>query len=95
MTFWRCTLHFTCSSTVSSIVIRVMVLCNSGMFNTERLNKMKKGAYLINNARGAIADMMAVKEACESGQLGGIIHFPNLTVYMPAYSSCQCDPMII
>jgi formate dehydrogenase len=42
-----------------------------GLFNKERIAKMKKGAYLVNNARGAIADTMAVKEACESGQLGG------------------------
>jgi formate dehydrogenase len=42
-----------------------------GLFNKERIGKMKKGAYLVNNARGAIADTMAVKEACESGQLGG------------------------
>ena len=30
---------------------------------------MKHGAFLINNARGAIADRAAVVEACESGQL--------------------------
>lgn len=42
-----------------------------GLFNKERIAKMKKGAYLVNNARGAIADMIAVKEACESGHLGG------------------------
>jgi formate dehydrogenase len=42
-----------------------------GFFNKERLSKMKKGAILVNNARGAIADRDAVKEACESGQLGG------------------------
>jgi formate dehydrogenase len=42
-----------------------------GLFNAERIGKMQKGAYLVNNARGAIADMQAVKEACESGQLGG------------------------
>uniref|UniRef100_A0A7I4B1Q7 D-isomer specific 2-hydroxyacid dehydrogenase NAD-binding domain-containing protein n=1 Tax=Physcomitrium patens TaxID=3218 RepID=A0A7I4B1Q7_PHYPA len=42
-----------------------------GLFNKERIAKMKKGAYLVNNARGAIADTEAVKEACESGHLGG------------------------
>ena len=32
---------------------------------------MKKGAYLINNARGAIVDKEAVVEACKSGHLAG------------------------
>lgn len=41
------------------------------MFNKEVLGKMKKGAILVNNARGGIVDVEAVKEACESGQLGG------------------------
>ena len=45
------------------------------MFNKEVLNKMKKGAMLVNNARGAIVDVDAVKEACESGQLGGMSAF--------------------
>ena len=48
------------------------VLACRGFFNKERLSKMKKGAILVNNARGAIADRDAVKEACESGQLGGM-----------------------
>ena len=41
------------------------------MFNREVLAKMKKGAFLVNNARGAIVEVDAIKEACESGQLGG------------------------
>lgn len=32
------------------------------MFNREVLNKMKKGAMLVNNARGAIVDVDAVKD---------------------------------
>ncbi|KAL0033197.1 hypothetical protein WJX79_009035 [Trebouxia sp. C0005] len=41
------------------------------MFSKEVIGKMKKGAYLVNNARGAIVDREAVVEACKSGQLGG------------------------
>ncbi|KAK9805175.1 hypothetical protein WJX72_003582 [[Myrmecia] bisecta] len=42
-----------------------------GMFNKERLSKMKHGAYLVNNARGRIVDRDAVVDALKSGQLGG------------------------
>jgi formate dehydrogenase len=42
-----------------------------GMFNAEVIGKLKKGAYLINNARGAIVDAQAVVDAVKSGQLKG------------------------
>ena len=42
-----------------------------GLFNKELISKMKKGAILVNTARGAICDRTAVKEALESGQLRG------------------------
>ena len=35
---------------------------------------MKKGAYLINNARGAIVERQAIVDACNSGQLAGLPH---------------------
>ncbi len=41
------------------------------MFNAELLAKMKRGAYLVNTARGKICDRDAVAEACRSGQLAG------------------------
>jgi formate dehydrogenase len=44
-------------------------VCPAGQFDKETIGKMKHGAFLINNARGAIADRAAVVEACESGQL--------------------------
>ena len=41
------------------------------MFNDTLLGKMKRGAYLINTARGKICDRDAIVRALESGQLGG------------------------
>jgi formate dehydrogenase len=41
------------------------------LFDAELLSKMKRGAYLINTARGKICDRDAVARACESGQLAG------------------------
>lgn len=43
------------------------------MINKETISKMKHGAYLVNNARGAIVDQDAVVEALKSGQLGGLL----------------------
>jgi formate dehydrogenase len=42
-----------------------------GLFDEAMLAKMKRGAYLINTARGKICDRDAVVRACESGQLAG------------------------
>jgi D-3-phosphoglycerate dehydrogenase len=41
------------------------------LLNTERLNQMKRGAYLVNCARGGIIDEPALYAALESGQIGG------------------------
>ena len=41
------------------------------MFNDELIAKCKKGAYIINTARGKICDKDAIARACESGQLSG------------------------
>ncbi len=41
------------------------------LFDAEMLGRMKRGAYLINTARGKICDRDAVAAACESGQLAG------------------------
>jgi formate dehydrogenase len=41
------------------------------LFDAGMLSKMKRGAYLINTARGKICDRDAVAAACESGQLAG------------------------
>jgi formate dehydrogenase len=42
-----------------------------GLFDAELIGKMKRGAYLVNTARGKICDRDAVADACESGQLAG------------------------
>jgi formate dehydrogenase len=41
------------------------------MFNDELIGNMKRGAYLVNTARGKICDRDAVVRALESGQLAG------------------------
>lgn len=42
-----------------------------GLFNRDRLFAMKKGAYLVNTARGRIVDTKALVEAMEAGHLAG------------------------
>ncbi len=44
---------------------------NRGMFNAELLSKMKKGAFLINTARGGLVNEADIAAACKSGHLGG------------------------
>jgi formate dehydrogenase len=41
------------------------------MFDADLIAEMKRGAYLVNTARGKICDRDAVAAACESGQLAG------------------------
>ncbi len=41
------------------------------LFDAELIGKMRRGAYLINTARGKICNREAVRSACESGQLAG------------------------
>ena len=41
------------------------------LFNEELLGQMKRGAYIVNTARGAIMDRDAVVRALETGQLAG------------------------
>ncbi|KAL9250862.1 Formate dehydrogenase, mitochondrial-like protein [Drosera capensis] len=51
-----------------------------GMFNKEKIAKMKKGVLIVNNARGAIMDTQAVVDACSSGHIagyGGDVWYPQ------------------
>jgi formate dehydrogenase len=41
------------------------------LFDAELIDQMKRGAYLVNTARGKICDRDAVARACETGQLAG------------------------
>ncbi|MEA1949989.1 MAG: C-terminal binding protein [Planctomycetota bacterium] len=42
------------------------------MIDAAAMEKMRKGAFLVNTARGVIVDTHAVPEALESGHLGGV-----------------------
>ncbi len=44
---------------------------NQGMMNAEAFAQMKRGAFLINTSRGPLVDEAALREALESGQVGG------------------------
>lgn len=57
------------------------------MFSKEVIGKMKKGAYLVNNARGGIVDREAIVAACKSGQLGGE-HCTTLQIEYQQAHSC-------
>jgi formate dehydrogenase len=41
------------------------------LFDADLISQMKRGAYLVNTARGKICDRDAVARACETGQLAG------------------------
>ncbi|KAG0463881.1 hypothetical protein HPP92_019950 [Vanilla planifolia] len=42
-----------------------------GLFDKERIAKLKKGVLVVNNARGAIMDTQAVADACATGHIAG------------------------
>ena len=42
-----------------------------GLFNDELISTMKRGAYIVNTARGKICERDAIVQALESGQLAG------------------------
>lgn len=49
-----------------------------GLFNAERISRMKKGARLFNFSRSGLVDNAAVKGAIAEGRLGGyVIDFPE------------------
>ncbi|CAL5055441.1 unnamed protein product [Urochloa decumbens] len=42
-----------------------------GLFDKERIARMKRGVIIVNNARGAIMDTQAVADACATGHIAG------------------------
>lgn len=59
--------------TMSDVVSLHVPLVEStrGLFDAQRIASMKKGAVLINTARGGIVDELALAAALKSGHLGG------------------------
>jgi len=61
-----------------------------GMFNRGLLFHMKKGAYLINTARGRIVDTLSLVEALEKGHLAGYagdVWFPQPAAKGPSMAA--------
>jgi D-3-phosphoglycerate dehydrogenase len=69
---------------------------NRGFINKLRIATMKKGAIVINTARGGLVNEQDVAEACKSGQLGGyaadvLDHEPQ----KPGHPFVEIDNIII
>lgn len=60
-------------TTTADVISLHVPLTNSTrhLFDASRIAMMKRGAVLINSARGGVVDEAAVATACRSGQLGG------------------------
>lgn len=59
----------------SADIISIHTPLNDGtrnLINKERIAKMKKNAFVINVARGAVADERALADAVKNGDIGGI-----------------------
>ncbi len=70
-----------------------------GLMNRERFQQMKPGAILINTARGAVVDTVALLEALDSGRLSGAgldayPDEPNVPEALLTRSNVVCTPHI-
>lgn len=66
-----------------------------GMVNAQAMASMKKGAFIINAARGGIVDEEALIQALESGQLGGAALDVYTTEPLPEDSPLRRAPNIV
>ena len=66
-----------------------------GLFNATRMASMKRGAVLINTARGGIVDEVALAAALKSGQLGGAAIDVFETEPMPAAAHFEGCPNLL
>ncbi len=66
-----------------------------GLFNAERIASMKRGAVLINTARGGIVDEVALAAALKQGHLGGAAIDVFDTEPLPAAPHFQDCPNLV
>lgn len=66
-----------------------------GLFNAERIARMKKGAVLVNTSRGHIVDLAAVAAALRDGRLGGAAIDVFDVEPLPATASLQDCPKLV
>ena len=75
LVLWDATFHDSVESLVKVCDI-VTINCplhpeTENLFDDKLINKMKKGAYIVNTARGKICNREAIAKALKSGQLSG------------------------
>ena len=67
---------------------------NGKMINADSLKKIKKGALLVNTARGALIDEQAVKDALDNGTLSGfaadVLASEPMAKDCPLYKASNC-----
>ena len=83
----------TCADVVSLHV--PLVDSTRGLFNAARIGSMKKGAVLINTARGGIVDEAALAAALKSGHLGGAAIDVFTTEPLPSAAHFEACPNLL
>ena len=65
------------------------------LLNARTLAQMKRGAYLVNAARGGLVDEAALLDALDSGQLAGAALDTFATEPLPADSALRAHPKLV